>query len=191
MPVEYVNRKGQTYYLRQGKTKTGKPKYFVSMKDEGTLVDAIPDGYEIYENPNAQVFLRRVRPKIITDEEIAVVERAMQRFCPLQNYQIDVKKEIISIFVPDQDMDRWSEILSFTTEGRSVGVEEVLAQILTYSPMLQFVLVDKEKRVFAAQRYCFLGSIDDWIYVGEPDTLRNLAERYVKHLGQDSYFELL
>lgn len=190
MPVEYVNRKGQTYYLHQGKTKTGKPKYFVSMRDEGALVDVVPDGYEIYENPNAQVFLRRVRPKIITDEEIAVVERAMQRFCQLQNYQIDVKKEIISIFLPDQDIDRWSEILSSAPEGRSVGVEGLLAQILTYSPMLQFVLVDKEKRVFAAQRYCFLGSIDDWIYVGEPDTLRNLAERYVKHLGQDSYFEL-
>ena len=44
------------------------------MKSEGTLVDKVPDGFEIYENPNAQVFLRRIQPKIITDEEVALVE---------------------------------------------------------------------------------------------------------------------
>jgi hypothetical protein len=46
------------------------------------------------------------------------------------------------------------------------------------------------KREFIAQRYCYLGSIDDWIDIGSPDTLQNLVKTYVKHLGQDSYFEL-
>ncbi|BAY81550.1 hypothetical protein NIES267_10270 [Calothrix parasitica NIES-267] len=58
MAVEYLNRKGQKYYLHQGTTKTGKPKYFFSMKSEGNLVKKIPDSFEIYENPNAQVYIK-------------------------------------------------------------------------------------------------------------------------------------
>ncbi len=35
MSIEYVNRRGDKYYLLQGKTKTGKPKYYVSRKPDG------------------------------------------------------------------------------------------------------------------------------------------------------------
>ena len=69
MPITHTNAKGQTFSLYQGTTKTGKPKYYCAMQSEGTLAEAIPPGYEIYENPNAQVFLRRIPPKLITDEE--------------------------------------------------------------------------------------------------------------------------
>ena len=47
MPVTHVNRKGQTFYLHETKTKTGKPKYFFSMKADGPLVGSIPEGYEV------------------------------------------------------------------------------------------------------------------------------------------------
>ena len=69
MPITHTNAKGKTYYLHQGTTKTGKPKYYFSMESGGPLADAIPEGFEMYENPNAQVFLRRIPPKLITDEE--------------------------------------------------------------------------------------------------------------------------
>jgi hypothetical protein len=39
MPITHVNAKGKTYYLHQGTTKTGKPKYHFAMKSEGTLAD--------------------------------------------------------------------------------------------------------------------------------------------------------
>jgi hypothetical protein len=61
MTATYTNRKGKTYYLHQGKTKLGNPKYFFALRDEGNLVEAIPSGYEVYENPNGQVFLRRTK----------------------------------------------------------------------------------------------------------------------------------
>jgi hypothetical protein len=65
VPITHTNAKGQTFSLYQGTTKTGKPKYYFAMQSEGTLAKAIPAGYEIYENPNAQVFLRRIPPKIM------------------------------------------------------------------------------------------------------------------------------
>jgi hypothetical protein len=61
VPITHTNAKGQTFALYQGTTKTGKPRYYFAMQSEGTLAKAIPAGYEIYENPNAQVFLRRIR----------------------------------------------------------------------------------------------------------------------------------
>ena len=66
MPITYTNAKGKTYYLHQGTTKTGKPKYYFSLEREGQLAEAIPEGFEIYENPNAQVFLRSIPPQLIT-----------------------------------------------------------------------------------------------------------------------------
>ena len=190
MPIQYENRKGQTYYLHQGTTKTGKPKYFFSMKSEGSLVDRIPDGFEIYENPDARVFLRRIRPQIITADEIRVVKQGMERFCPLKYYQIDVRKNVIIVYTVDQDIDILSELLAQAPRAKEKGVEKLLAQFTTYSPTLQFVLIDKEKRTFVTQRHGFLGSIDDWIEIGKPDILKNLVKKYVKHLGQDSYYEL-
>ena len=66
MPVTHVNRKRDTYYLHAGKTKTGKPRYWFSKSTEGDLVETIPEGYEVYENPDAQVFLRKIVPQLVT-----------------------------------------------------------------------------------------------------------------------------
>ena len=70
MPITHTNAKEKTYYLHQGTTKTGKPKYSFAMQSEGPLAESMPPGYEIYENPNAQIFLRRIPPKLITDESM-------------------------------------------------------------------------------------------------------------------------
>ena len=79
MPVTHVNRKRDTYYLHAGKTKTGNPRYWFSKSTEGDLVAALPEGYEVYENPDAQVFLRRIVPQLVTPSEVAVVEGGLKR----------------------------------------------------------------------------------------------------------------
>lgn len=190
MTVTHTNRKGKTYYLQQGTTKTGKPKYFFALRDKGDLVGNIPSGYEIYENPNAQVFLRRKRPSIITDKEIAIVEAGMRQYCRVKDFIIDVKKKIIIIYTPDQDVDFLADSLSFLPGARSDKAQAIRQLALSYSPMLQFVLMDKAKRKFEVRRYCFLGSIDDWIGIGKTGALSELVETYVRHLGEESYFEL-
>jgi hypothetical protein len=65
-----------------------------------------------------------------------------------------------------------------------------IKRVLNYSPMLRFVLVDKAKRQFQTYRYCFLGSIDDWISIGKVDDLSRLVATYVRHLGEESYYDL-
>ncbi len=191
MTVKYINRKNKTYYLHTKKTKTGKLKYFFSLNSEGMLADEIPEGYEIYENHNAQVFLRRIQPKIITDTEKALVEKGLKELTDLKYYFVDIKKNAIILFLVDQDIDGLSELFKFApVKSDKLDIDAFLKKIVTYSPRMKFVLSDKEKRLFITQRYCYLGSVDDWIEIGEPDVLKNLVNKYVRHINKDSYYEL-
>ena len=146
MPITHTNAKGKTYYLHQGTTKTGKPKYHFSMQHEGTLATSIPAGFEIYENPNAQVFLRRIPPEIITDEERQVVEDGMRKYASVQDYKIDVKGNAIEIDMAHQDSETLREMfrgivpdLDQAADRRSLG-----RRCITF-PMMQFLLEDDQR----------------------------------------------
>lgn len=193
MGLTYTNRRDKIFYLHQGKTKTGKPKYFFSSKDEGELVDVIPDGYEVYENPNSQVFLRKIPKKIITDEEVAIAEKGMRKFCKVSPFIVDVKKNILSIFTPSQDTSALADITMSSKllmgKGRA-NAEAYWNRMADYHSDMRFILVDKEERLFQPQRYCYRGSVDDWIDIDAADQLEPLIAKYVKHIGQESMFEL-
>jgi hypothetical protein len=190
VPITYTNAKGKTYYLHQETTKTGKPKYHSSMQNAGYLADTIPEGFEIYENPNAQVFLRRIPPQIITDAERQVVEDGMRKYAGVQDYKIDVKGKAIVIYTADQDIDALENFFQDVGSMRDKAqIRSAIRREITYSPILQFVLSDDKQRAFVAQRYCFRGSVDDWIDI-EHGPLATLVRTYVSHLGKASYFDL-
>jgi hypothetical protein len=190
MPVEYTNKKGKTYYLHQGMTKNQKVRFYFSRKTEGNLVDAMPDGYEVYENPNGGVYIRKARSRVISDDELAAVENEVRRFSHLRYCKVDVKKGIISIYTPKQNVDRLLDIIRSFSGADSVDVQRTIGQLVTYSPELRFVLVDKEKRLFQTQRYCYWGSIDDWINIGESGKMEDVVGRYVKYLETEAFFGL-
>ncbi len=104
MALKYTNRRGQTYVLHQGTTKTGKPKYYFSLKTEGNVIDSIPEGYEIYENPNSQVYLRKIQPKVFSDRELETVEQGIKRYSKIKHFIIDVKDKSIIIYLADEDV---------------------------------------------------------------------------------------
>ena len=142
MPITYTNAKGKTSYLHQGTTKTGKPKYYFSMESHGELAESIPAGFEVYENPNAQVFLRRVPPKLITDEERQVVEDGMRKYAEVQDYKIDVKGNAIVVYTADQDIETLAGLFKDMYPGPAANAQlrTLLRQGIHYSPMLQFLL---------------------------------------------------
>jgi len=192
MAIEHVNRRGDAYFLHEGTTRTGKPKFFFSRQRDGTLAGAIPPGYEVYENPNAQVFLRKARPKVVTVEEIAIVERGVRELAKLAYFVIDVKDRSIVVHLPNEN----PAFLEGSVASRfglkaGVGVAREVQKFLSYSPMMRFVLVDERTRQFATERWCFLGSIDDWFPLSNSrGDLKSLVARYCHHLGQESFFEL-
>jgi hypothetical protein len=98
MPVKHVNRKRETYYLHAGTTKTGKPRYWFAKGSDGELAKSIPDGYEVYENPEAQVFLRKIVPQLVLPAEVAVVKDGLKKYAPGQNCIVDVQGKHIVIY---------------------------------------------------------------------------------------------
>ena len=165
MAVTWKNRREDVYYLHEGRTKTGKPKYFFSRSDKRMIVDNIPDGYEIYENPNAQVFLRKKLVSLIKDEELDLVERSVRQYADLKNFIVDRKERTMTVFLPDQDLEDLKAELQRFALISTEKLNDVFEKSLTYSPMLRFALENEGQREFLVQRFCFLGSIDNWIYL--------------------------
>jgi hypothetical protein len=98
MPVTHVNRYRDTYYLQVGRTKTGKPRYWFAKSAEGDLVESIPEGFEVYENPDSQVYFRKIVPQIVTPAEVAVVKEGVRRYAPGQKCLVDVRKADIIVY---------------------------------------------------------------------------------------------
>jgi len=190
MPIKHVNRKRQTYYLHQGKTKTGKPNYFFSMKSEGSLVEEIPEGYEIYENPNAQVFLRKIQPQLISDKEKAVIDKYINKLKTNRSYIVDVKGKIITIYESQQTSDFINSLLHDFHQPKRLDTIEINQKSCYYAPIMRFILDDEENKVFKVERYCFRGSIDDWLFLDASNDLESLAKKYIKHLGSESFYDL-
>lgn len=101
-PYTFINFRKDTYYISGKKTKTGKMTYICSLKEDNALAE-LPEGYEIYESPNAQVFCRKIQKKIITDAELQMVENFLKEHCKLSPVKIDLKKDCIFIWTPDPD----------------------------------------------------------------------------------------
>jgi shikimate kinase len=188
--ITYTNRKGHTYYLHVGVTKKGNPRYYFSTKDTGDTCAEIPGGYEIHENPNAQVFLRKIQPKLIGDEEVQIVEQALKQHPRPSNYRLDVRGEIITVYESNR---RGLSVNGFAPFSSAALMQEIYDKQAHFMPVLRFVLLNEDKRLFGAERYCFRGSIEDWMPLlgAGRASLKDLARKYVKHLGEESFFELM
>jgi len=200
MTLQYTNRTGKTYYLSEGKTRSGKPQYHFSLKEKDNSIDKIPEGYEIYEHPeNAQVFMRKIRPRLITELEEQFVKRQVKAL-PQQTrrYLIDCKDKYITIYESNTDVEniqgKFGDLLGRMGFPAGISIDnamESLTKIMdqNYTAVLRFYLEDKEKRIFSAERYCFRGAINQWIYLGESEEFRELVKEYVSLLGTDKFYE--
>jgi hypothetical protein len=201
MAVHHTNRIGKTYYLREGKTKTGKPRYCFSAQQhgKGEVVYRIPDGYEIYEHPeNAQVFLRKMRPQLITDFEKLIVNKAIKASQRQRRYLIDFKYEYITIYESDVAVEDiksiFSDLMEHTPPRSELTADDAMNVLVNaadqhYSAILRFRLADKERRMFTPERYCFRGATDDWINIGGAENLETLVETYIESLGTYYFFD--
>lgn len=187
MPVIHRSRTGKTYYLHTGPKRGGGVQYFFSTKPTGALAACIPDGFEIYETVNGQVYLRRAQPKLIRDEEIETLRRRLKKSRFGYRYKVEARGPIITVHESSSSFGFLSEFARGLLPQDHERIEEQLAH---YQPVLRFILTDPERRRFAPERYCFRGSVEDWISIGPPGALDTLAARYFKHLGQDSFYEL-
>lgn len=189
MTVKHTNYKGETYYLHKGMGKKGGSQYSFSRKEAGTPVKSIPEGYEIYEDPNGRVFFRKIVPQKISQDEVSVVENSIRRYAKLKDYKIDVKGSAITIYLPDQKIDDLKSCFDSLVFANHSLLDKALKNLLTYSPVMRFILTDQEGRKFRVERAEFID--DDWYFLEDSKDLQKLAKKYCRHLGKDSFYDLL
>jgi hypothetical protein len=73
--------------------------------------------------------------------------------------------------------------------GREQEMRETLAEGAQFTPVMRFILADEAERTFRAERWCYRGSIDDWIFV-DVGPVAKLARRMIPTLGTDAFYEL-
>jgi len=161
LELTYINYKGQKYYLHERRNKKDNPVYHFSLSDNGNIIEYIPKGYEIYEMPNGEVYLRKIQRKIIKDEEVLIVKNSIN---PELDYKIDVKKNIITIYLK--------------------------TECNYYFEYMRFILEDEKTRLFSAERYCFRGSVDGWLELGQSLDFELLVKKCCVHLGEDTFYDL-
>ena len=188
MAVEYMNRRRDQYRLYARKTKKGNLSYYMAMESDGFLVGSMPDGYEIYEDPNARVYIRKIRPRVFTDEEISLVENAVRKYSALTDFRIELKDNSIIVFEPDQSDDWIAEISKLLAPFNSERAIREIRKTMSYSQVMRFVLVDRESRAFEVERWWF--SEDEWMYLDCSGDLGKLVRKYCRHLGRETLYDL-
>ena len=196
MPVTYTNRKGLTYMLYRGQTKTGKPRYYFGRagQGQGEPVAELPPGFTISESVNGVVSLVKDRPSLILPEEVATIETAIQQHPAARRYRIAVKHDRIEIY--EQITPNFENLvrelgmagqLDSDLASRLQSEEERYAQ---HTPVLRFTLLDPKQRLFSVKRMCYRASIDGWLDLEQTGPVAALASELIPTLGTDQFYEL-
>lgn len=186
--MQYINRRGDTYFVFQGTTKTGKPKYYASKKPDSlkaTRVTELPREYEIFENPvNAIVVIRRRKQSVLTAADRNFLSRlTLEHGQVACEVVIDGNSLVLYAGPPP--------LRNSALESMMSGIDFAIRSGFNLEPGFKFTLADVEKRTFTVERYCYLGAIDGWWDLHtRPGVLESLAAKYLPHLGQESFFEL-
>lgn len=193
MPFSYTNRQGKTHYFRAVPTKSGKYRYYVTTSDEyPNLIENIPNGFEVTELPEeAKVVIRKIKPVHITQEEKEIVHDAIEEFSAIRDFFVHAEDDYLSVY--------HSQFSSTGGQAESLSREEAIEyhgkgieRWMRFFTSLRFQLVDKEKRLFQAERVVFLGFYGhDFHPVGIIGSIEDVAREYGQHLGRDSFFDLV
>ena len=102
------------------------------------------------------------------------------------------KRIIVYEFVgPDvEDLRPLLRGLGGRSASRLDDMQAYLDKSARFSPVMRFTLLDEQARTFQTERWCYLGSIDDWIDIGSSGSLRRLARKFIRLLGSDALFDV-
>lgn len=181
--MQYTNRKGVTYVLQAGVTKTGKPRYYAARKLTGEPLESIPQGYEVWEKPaDGIVYIRKARPTTVTQAERELLTELARKYAKTKHFLVDVDGNSLVVY---QGEDNFGPL------ARLIGSVDELVSLMQFSKMFRFRVIDETERVFAVDRWCFLGGIDDWFPLAGTGSLSECAETFLPHLGSESFYELM
>lgn len=225
--ASYINRVGHEYFVHQGITKTGKPKFFASQKREGALAK-LPHGFIFGESINGIVTIQRPKLLLVPEAEIELVKQKVAEFPHLKHYRVEAKNKSILIYEPlgmdsigalakvdsysmlgnlktmfgprfDDAMAKTAKDMGITVadlkradtyaaeEKRKKTVEHLI-QNVQYDVVMKFTL-DPILGPYCVERRCYRGE-EEWAPLGY-GPLDKMLKKYVRHIGKESFFDLM
>lgn len=187
--VFHKNRRGITYYLHEGKTKTGKPRYFFAKTvGEGALTK-VPDGFEVSESINAIVSLRREAASrtSVPLTDVGVVESAIGAHPHLYGYVVRVVGNAIVIFEPRHRPAKLRRLvgrLGANSRGANFGSEQL--KNVKFDPVMKF---EPDGTGYTVFRMTYRGE-GGWSWPLKSGKLPDVSEEFVKAIGTQAFFEL-
>lgn len=189
-PLTYTNRLGKTYYLHQGTTKTGNPRYFVARSIRAEALLEMPTGFEFTESINGVVSVRRINElqKAIPESEIELVRSSLLQHKHLESHQVYCRNNEIVIYEPRGGFsDRCPGLSSAPADWR---IADLTQRKVRYDPVMKFVpSLSDSTETYTAFRMSYRGE-GGWLLfsIGR---LENLADKYVRRIGTDDFFEIM
>lgn len=141
----------------------------------GYRVEAKDKYLTVYEPLNNEERMRRLS-EYLSDRKMDYLQMSlsiMPEEHPLKQEYIKRRKEL-----EEQELRQKERKIRETVEASRVG------------PIMRFILVDEEERLFITDRMGFKGE-GCWLPVGSISPLKEACEQFLPHLGKDSFFELL
>lgn len=120
---------------------------------------------------------------------MASVETELKKHPQGHKYRAAIKKNQIIVY-ESQGSDL---VQIFNDMGLHISENirnNFMERYVQYSPIMRFILADSKDRTFIPQRWCFRGSIDDWINVESPGEINILAKKLIPTRGTDEFYEL-
>ena len=176
MALEYINRKGQSHYLKTALTKNGKERYYIvkdiSKFNPKELLLDLPSGYEFYEMPyDARVVLRKILVSNITSEDMEAVDYAMRNHKTAKDYLLDKDANGLIVYLANLDFE-------------DIGGDlEYFKLIQSYNFVLRF---EKANENYKVQRFCRISRYYGWITMETNKDLVYLAKKYCFHIDKES-----
>lgn len=192
MFLTYKNRLGKSHFFRAATTAKGGIRYYITKSDNfPDLIETLPEGFEIYEDPHdGRVIFRKIVPCAVTQAELDLVQKAVETLSDLKDILIQGEGETIVIWhsqfnsISGQDENLTAEeAVEFYGEGINAWKK--------YYADFIFILIDADERIFRAARRVYM-SLGGGSYTPLKEgigSLQYLTEKFCPYMGRESYFD--
>jgi len=187
--VTYRNRKGVAFYLHQGTTKTGNPRYFMARNVGDGALSQVPSGFEICESINGVVSVRRAGKAVssVPDEDVAIVARVLASRRHLDSYKVQAVSGAIVIFEPyprPADLQGFAQMIGMESwSARAIAERIAYAR---YDPVMKF---ERDGNHYSVFRMTYRGH-GGWSYPLSSGPLLALARKFLPAVGTEDFFDL-
>ena len=131
MPYAHTNRHGDTLYLHAGSTPLGEPYEFRPLPGDGAL-DALPESYQVYEDPAGRLSLVLVSDALVTAAHAAAVRLALDS-TDYAEFGVEVFDDAVVIMQPNWTRAELARILG---EPVTALTQEDVRENTDYAPIM-------------------------------------------------------